>query len=239
VSEKDLGGKVEFGAGEGITDLVCATAAREGIGAHLARGSWRLAEEFGPESKKLLYAVKGLEMPAHSARGLPSLGLGYSVSTRGGSHHDTRAKYPEIGERPPFDIQPEYCVHSQNFTAVGDSLILCRFVHEKGLGGRNNEDTASLLRFVTGWDAGVAELETIGERIYTLERLINTERGVTRADDVLPHRVMTEPIPDGPAAGSHCPKEELDRMLDRYYELRGWDGNGVPTKERLSRLGLA
>jgi aldehyde:ferredoxin oxidoreductase len=49
---------------------------------------------------------------------------------------------------------------------------------------------------------------------------------------------MHEPIPDGPSAGMHCPPDELSAMLDRYYALRGWDSNGVPTPERLAALGL-
>jgi aldehyde:ferredoxin oxidoreductase len=35
-----------------------------------------------------------------------------------------------------------------------------------------------------------------------------------------------------------CPPEELGMMLDRYYALRGWSADGVPTRERLSALGL-
>ena len=53
---------------------------------------------------------------------------------------------------------------------------------------------------------------------------------------MLPWRVMHEPIPDGPSAGMYCPPEELSAMLDRSYALRGWDQDGVPTKERLSTL---
>ena len=49
---------------------------------------------------------------------------------------------------------------------------------------------------------------------------------------------MHEPIPDGPSAGMHCPPEELGEMLDAYYALRGWDADGVPTRERLAALGL-
>jgi aldehyde:ferredoxin oxidoreductase len=34
-------------------------------------------------------------------------------------------------------------------------------------------------------------------------------------------------------------KEDVDRLLDDYYEERGWDlKTGRPTKERLERLGL-
>jgi aldehyde:ferredoxin oxidoreductase len=62
--------------------------------------------------------------------------------------------------------------------------------------------------------------------------------GVRRSEDVLPYRVMYEPIPDGPSKGMYCPPEELNAMLDEYYHLRGWDRNGVPTPERLQALGL-
>ncbi|MGH7306939.1 MAG: aldehyde ferredoxin oxidoreductase C-terminal domain-containing protein, partial [Candidatus Rokuibacteriota bacterium] len=62
--------------------------------------------------------------------------------------------------------------------------------------------------------------------------------GVRRAQDVLPWKVMHEPIVDGPSAGMHCPPAELAVMLDEYYALRGWDPDGVPTAARLASLGL-
>jgi len=100
------------------------------------------------------------------------------------------------------------------------------------------EPYARMIRAVSGWDMSVEELEQVGERLINLERLFNVREGVRRSDDVLPWRVMHEPIPDGPSAGMHCPPEELSAMLDRYYALRGWDGDGVPTPERLAALGL-
>ena len=62
--------------------------------------------------------------------------------------------------------------------------------------------------------------------------------GISRKDDTLPWRVQHEPIPDGPSKGMHCPPEELDRMLDEYYDLRGWTRDGIPTPERLHALGV-
>ncbi|MBI4590543.1 MAG: hypothetical protein HY725_17070 [Candidatus Rokubacteria bacterium] len=82
------------------------------------------------------------------------------------------------------------------------------------------------------------ELERVGERIVNQERLFNVREGVRRKDDVLPWRIMHEPIPEGGSAGMHCPPDELGRMLDEYYRLRGWDADGVPTRERLAALGL-
>jgi aldehyde:ferredoxin oxidoreductase len=166
------------------------------------------------------------------------MSLAYPTSTRGGSHHDGRPKYDLTGEDPGFEGQPEYIVKNQYFTAVGDSLIVCRFIAERGIGTPLNEHMATIAKAGTGFDISLGELEKIGERIYNLERLINVQRGVSRKDDVLPYRVMHEPIPDGPAAGRFCPPEELDRMLDRFYSLRGWSKDGIPEDWKLHELGL-
>ncbi len=100
------------------------------------------------------------------------------------------------------------------------------------------EPYAAMVRAVTGWDVNVEELERVGERIINLERLFNVREGVRRAQDVLPWKVMHEPIPEGPSAGAYCPPDELGAMLDAYYDLRGWDADGVPTAARLAALGL-
>jgi len=238
ISEKEVGGRVNFADGEAMVDLIKKTARREGIGALLAEGSARIAERFDKDAYKYLYTVKGLEVAGHSARGLRGMSLSYSTSTRGGSHHDGRPNYATADPDPGFEPQPKYIQRNQYFTAIGDSLIVCRFIAERGLGTPLNDDIAKIVGYVTGWDITLAELEKIGERIYNLERLINIKRGVSRKDDILPYRVMNEPIPDGPVKGRYCPKEDLDAMLDTYYKLRGWTREGIPTDEKLAELGL-
>jgi aldehyde:ferredoxin oxidoreductase len=233
---------VPFGWGEwqGMLRLIELTAAREGFGDRLAEGAWRLAERTHPEATRFVYAVKRLELPAHSARALKGLSIGYATATRGGSHHDTRPtpQYAQGFDRRGTEGKPEFAVRSQHFTAVGDSLVLCRFTAERGLGLYVEEPYARAVRAVTGWDMTVEELERVGERIVNLERLFNVREGVGRGDDTLPWRVMHEPIPEGPSAGMHCPPEELGAMLDRYYALRGWDAQGRPTGARLAALGI-
>jgi aldehyde:ferredoxin oxidoreductase len=49
---------------------------------------------------------------------------------------------------------------------------------------------------------------------------------------------MSEPIPYGPVNGRFCLQKDLDAMLDAYYELRGWNQEGIPTDEKLADLGL-
>jgi aldehyde:ferredoxin oxidoreductase len=233
---------VPFGWGDwrGMLRLVEMTARREGFGDRLAEGAWRLAASLHPEATRLVYAVKRLELPAHSARALKGLSIGYATATRGGSHHDTRPtpQYAQGFDRRGTADKPAFAVRSQHFTAVGDSLVLCRFTSERGFGLFLGEPYAAMVRAVTGWDVTVEELERIGERIVNLERLFNVREGVGRADDTLPWRVMHEPIPEGPSAGLYCPPEELAGMLDEYYRLRGWSPDGVPTPARLAALEL-
>jgi len=233
---------VPFGWGDwrGMLKLVEMTARREGFGARLAEGAWRLAESVHPEGTRLVYAVKRLELPAHSARALKGLSIGYATATRGGSHHDTRPtpQYAPTFDRRGTTDKPAFAARSQNFTAVGDSLVLCRFTSERGFGLFVGEPYARMVRAVTGWNMDAEELERVGERIINLERMFNVREGVRRAQDVLPWKVMHEPIPEGPSAGMYCPPEELDAMLDAYYVLRGWSRDGVPTPAQLASLGL-
>ena len=90
VSAAEVGVPFGWGSWEGMLRLIEQTAAREGFGDRLAEGSWRLAESLHPEATRSVYAVKRLELPAHSARALKGLSIGYATATRGGSHHDTR-----------------------------------------------------------------------------------------------------------------------------------------------------
>ena len=240
ISAADIGGRVDFEDGKNMVNLIRKTAMKEGIGKYLALGSQRLAEKFGRESYKYLYTSQGLECAAHSARGLREMSLAYATSTRGGSHQDGRPNYTVPADPDPgFDPQPAYMIKSQASCAVADSLIMCRFTSEKGLGPLINNQWTTIVNLVTGWNLTVEELQKTGERIYNLERLINIKRGRSRKNDTLPYRVMHEPIPDGPAKGRYCPQENLDAMLDRYYALRGWDRNGIPTSAKLDELGLA
>jgi aldehyde:ferredoxin oxidoreductase len=230
-----------FGDADGLVELARKTAHREGFGDALAEGSFRLAAALDDDVDRFLHGVKGLEFAAHSPRGLKGMSIGYATATRGGSHHDTRPTLQYEGEHAETtEGTPAFAARTQHFTALGDSLTQCRFVSEAGYGKRVTDRYRDAINAATGWDLSTEEVERVGERIYNLERLINVERGVaSRETDTLSHRVMHEPIPEGPAEGMYCPPEELSAMLDAYYEFRGWDDDGVPTPERLAALDIA
>jgi aldehyde:ferredoxin oxidoreductase len=240
LKEDDVGFPLNWGDYRAMLRLVEDTAHRRGFGDLLAEGSCRLAERWGEETEEFLYAAKGLELPAHSARALKGMSIGYATGTRGGSHHDTRPTLQYAGDFDNRSVEgkPLFAVRTQNFTALDDSITQCRFTSERGYGAMVNENYARMLELVMGWDVTVDELERTGERICNLERAFHVRDGVRRKDDSLPHRVQHVPIPEGPHKGMHCPPDELSAMLDEYYDLRGWDADGVPTEERLLALDL-
>jgi aldehyde:ferredoxin oxidoreductase len=94
------------------------------------------------------------------------------------------------------------------------------------------------LNAITGWNLRAEDL-IVGERMNNLCRCFNAREGLARKDDYLPPRFTEDPLPDGPSKGQRLSKEELEEMLDNYYEIRGWDQKtGNPTKKKLDELGL-
>jgi aldehyde:ferredoxin oxidoreductase len=79
------------------------------------------------------------------------------------------------------------------------------------------------------------EFLRVGERSLNVKRLLNLSCGLTRVDDYLPYRLEHEPFPSGGAAGK---VPDLPKMLDEYYEFRGWGLDGVPSQNKLKELGL-
>ena len=241
LTSRDTQGRaLRFGDPVLIHELVEETGKRRGFGDTLAEGSFRLAQRLGQGAEDLLYCFKKVEVAGHSARALKGMSIGYATATRGGSHHDARPTLQYAGEfdRTKAQGQPLFAIRTQNFTALDDSLTQCRFASERGYGGLINGNYVTMINAVTGWNFTLEDVERLGERIYNLERAFNCREGVTRKDDNLPLRATNQPIPSGPSRGMYCPPEEFNDMLDKYYQLRGWDKNGIPMPEKLEELGL-
>ncbi|HAZ30531.1 TPA: aldehyde ferredoxin oxidoreductase, partial [Candidatus Acetothermia bacterium] len=116
-----------------------------------------------------------------------------------------------------------------------DSLGICTVVRSGY--GFTEQPHGRVLEYLTGLEL-TADLMKIGERIYTLERLLLNREGCTRKEDMLPGRLMKEPLPEGQAQGHVMDEGKYNRMLDEYYGARGWDGQGRPTQGKLEELGL-
>ncbi|GAW29227.1 aldehyde ferredoxin oxidoreductase family protein [Carboxydocella sp. ULO1] len=229
------GPELKWGSGEAIVEWTRKMGAGEGLGAKLALGSARLCEAYGhPE---LAMAVKKQELPAYDPRGVQGHGLQYATSNRGGCHVRGYMISPEILGLPEkldrFSLEgkAEWVKVFQDLTAVIDSLGLCLFT-SFALGA---QDYADLYNAATGENLTAEQLLACGERIWNNERLFNLQEGYTAQDDTLPRRLLEEPIPDGPSKGS---VHRLAELLPVYYQVRGWDENGVPTAARRQELGL-
>jgi len=123
----------------------------------------------------------------------------------------------------------------QDNRAYVDSLGLCTVV--RGSMNFRDKPKGDVLKAVTGYDF-TPELMEIGARIYNLERMILNREGIRRKDDLLPERITKEAIPSGPTQGRILTGEMYAIMLDEYYEVRGWDEDGVPKPETIRKLGL-
>jgi len=227
--------KLEWGDASKLVKLVESIAYKKGIGEDLALGSKRLAEKYG--KPELAMQVKGMELPAYDPRGVQGQALSYATSNRGGCHMQGYLISPEILGSPVFmdrfstSGKAEIVALFQDISAVVDSLVLCRFLQF----AVSIETFTEILNIVTGLDFTDEELLKVGTRIYNLERKYNSEIGFTRDDDMLPTRFLKEELSEG---ASRNRVVQLDEMLNKYYDLRGWNENGVPNKHTLNDLGI-
>jgi aldehyde:ferredoxin oxidoreductase len=139
---------------------------------------------------------------------------------------------PQKLDQDSIEEKPAWLKAFQDLTASFDSSGLCLFT-TFAIGG---EELAAQMTAATGIPYTADTIMKAGERIWNLERLFNLAVGFTSADDTIPSRLMSEPIPTGPAKGKIS---RLPEMLPNYYQVRGWDESGVPTDAKLAELGLA
>lgn len=226
---------LEFGNDEAIITWTKKMADKDGLGAKLAQGSYRLCEMYG--APELSMTVKKQEMPAYDPRGIQGIGLNYATSNRGGCHVRGYMISPEILGLPEkldklaTDGKANWTRIFQDFTAAIDASGLCLFT-SFAMGA---DDYAALMNGATGSSLTGADFIKAGERIWNLEKQFNLESGVGPSQDTLPKRLLNDAIAEGPAKGY---VNKLDQMLPEYYSLRGWDKHGIPTAEKLKELGL-
>lgn len=228
---KDFG--LKFGDSEGYLHVPKLIAHKDGIGADLALGVKKLAQKYG--GSEFAMHVKGLEFPGYEPRGSWGMGLAYATSDRGACHMRAWPVAEEAyGERDPFTIEgkAQLVMDLQHYNAVKFSLILCDFW------ALSLETMAQMLSAALGREIIEEDLSRAGERIVNLARQFNVREGFSKKEDNLPERIFKETLKTGATAGKLLPREEFERMLKEYYELRGWDENGSPSAQTLAKLGI-
>jgi aldehyde:ferredoxin oxidoreductase len=208
-----------------------------------------MAQKLGQGSEHFAMHVKGLELPAYDPRAAKICGLGYVTANRGGDHITSYVEAPTFIDVPllvieesaindPLVADPEEArvvVDMENALAALDAIGCCKFM---GM-GLTSQDMVDLIVAATGWDINLEEYLACGERSYNLARAFCIREGIDREADILPGRLMQDPLPSGPAEEMFIERESLEAMKDAYYQFRGWDpANGFPTPGKLESLGL-
>ena len=247
ITTEDTDGlELKWGNPEVLFKLLDQIGNKEGFGAIFSEGTLGAAKNISPEAVEIVAHCKGLDLPSHDARSCISLAPTYATGTRGACHFRGGCEdvemggffIPEIGVKEGMvkffekENQSFLAAKCQDYFALLNSLVICAFMVDGG--GMTFSEVRELFNAITGWDYSIEDLTDVGERIFTVQRLINFRDGYNAQTDVLPKK-MLQPAKEGFRAGKVPPFEEL---MEDYYNLRGWDENGKPSQGTLNRLGL-
>ncbi len=231
---------LRFGQADAFLQTIEAIAHRSGMGDLLAQGSRLAAMQLGKDAMYRAMHVKGLELPGYEPRSLKTMALGLAVSPRGACHNRSGAYEADFsGEvnRLTADAgRGSLVVASEDFAAVMDSLIVCKFLRKCFTDFY--AEGADLVSKVTGWSCSSTELRRVGERIHTLKKMFNIREGWQPKEDWLPERLLSETLPTGVAQGVGLTPTELREMIQGYYKARKWDENGFVPEKKLRELGI-
>lgn len=211
-----------FGSGEALRRAIDLIGAREGLGDLLAEGSRRVAGAIGHDSIAFAPQVKGLEIPGYEPRALQTMALGFAVGARGADHNRSGAyevDFSDKVDRRHVTLDAvRHAIDTEDKAALMDSMIICKFL--RGVFGDFHEESAEMLRSVTGWDVTAGELRDTARRIISAKRQFNLLAGWTPAEDTLPERFLNTPLPNDPEAS--LSRERLDALVGEYHRQRGW-----------------
>lgn len=239
VSADDLGFDAAFGDHRAVINIIHLIGKKEGLGSILGKGVRVTSKYFGGESYNFAMHVKGMELPAYDPRGALGMGLAYATSDRGGCHLRAYPVASEVlahkGRLDPLstEFKAELVKAEQDWFNIVNATGLCLF----SIFALSQNQITGLVYSLTGLDSfsTAKKLITIGERISNLIRLFNIREGITHLEDTLPLRLLNEPHKSGPAKGITV---NLQEMLDEYYLIRGWNKEGIPSDEKLIKLGI-
>ena len=258
IDERDTDGlKLAWGDHRNVIGLIEKMAYGDGFGAILNQGAYRMAETIGGEAHKYAVHIKGQDL-AEAIRADKGWALGVVVAPRGGGHlngatmtgmmkispEDSLAVFgtPYGGEQETYRGKAKVVYWYEQLKSVVDMLGLCYFTSKwvdlKFLGP---EEYAGLLSTATGMAFSGDSLMLLGRKVHNIEKAFNTlHGGFGVEDDYPPPRFFDEPVKSGPYKGALFTRPEWQRMLEKYYNLHGWDPKtGLQTEEVLRQLGLS
>jgi len=234
--------KIGWGDFKSVQKLIIDIGKGEGLGKLVSHGVRAAAEIIGKESHRWAMHVKGLEISAYNCHACPGMALSFGTSPIGASHKDAWIIAWEIST-DRFSYGKEKVEKLIEFQRIRggffESATVCRLPWVEVSFGLHWY--LEYLEAITGNRMSWEDLYKIGDRIYNLIRAY-WKREIPqfgRKWDYPPDRWFEEPQSQGKMKGVKVDREKYDQMLSWYYEMRGWDQNGIPLKETLNHLGLA
>ncbi len=245
---------LSWGNADAVIQLLPKIAYRQGFGNLLAEGSFRASKHI-KGSEVCLVEVKGQEIGGQ----YPGPGytfaawLAVATATRGADHNrglgGAAIDFPRLKEilgseaherltREPRSIEGRgvQVALDQHLYAFINSIEVCKRTLDGRGGPIRDELLAELVPAVTGVEMSSDDFMKIGERITNVEKAFNIREGMGRKDDTLPKSFLVER--ETPWGTEGISEDKLQAMLDEYYQFRGWDHEGIPTKQKLEELGL-
>ncbi len=253
---------LRFGHPEGIREKIEQIGCAREQGTELGRGTRWLSQTYG--GQEFAIQVKGLEMPGYDPRNCFGQGLAYAVANRGACHLSAFLVAMEIyfGLLKPMATRakPQFVAFFEGLTNCVNSLQTCQFTMfaytlEPAL---SRYTPTPILRFLmqnlpslaialvdfsvytrlwsstTGIRISNRSFLRAGQRIHLLERYMNTREGITSQDDTLPDKMLHASLGSNPDRRSI----PLEKMLKRYYRIRGYSGQGTPKKRVLRKYQI-
>lgn len=243
---------VKFGDGEGMLWLLEQMKEGKGLGKILALGSSKASKVIGRGSEEFVCTVKGQEPGTHDPRNKNSLALAFAVSPTGADHIECPHEVAFQGDAVKL-IKPLGLLESPTINTLEPAKI--RFFKIGQLSwGMNNmigvcnyvvapifalsySKLVEAIRVITGWETSLYELMNATERGFNMHRVFNNRMGWGREDDKVFKRLHNA-LAEGAAAGHKIEEKAFNEAIDLYYDMMGWDENGVPRKGKLAELGL-
>jgi len=129
---------------------------------------------------------------------------------------------------PPIDVVSELVDWQEIMHYIDDSTGICAGLSSFPIKPPYHiHNLPILISHATGIDIGEHELWKIASRTRNLVRAINVRKGLRRKDERPPEDHWKKRFPEYEA-----------KLLDEYYKFKGWNNEGIPTKESLHELGM-
>jgi len=259
---------LEWGNKEVFLSLIGKIARREGIGDVLANGVYRAAHQIGKGAEECICTVKKLDqIPFVMFGPYPALALAISDradSTRVETNPPQLMRLYPLEDREayiksgffhyPKELEPylleevdwsganyegwvQFAAYDEEGYTLSNLTGICMywmgFLHYPPINSRAL--IADLISSTTGMDIDEAETTKIIKRVINLVKASNLRAGLRRKDDTVPE-IWFKRSPRPPWVT--LDHGRFDKWVDRFYEIRGWNKDGIPTKETLEELGL-